>query len=181
MWLKQSTVERSDVQLCRIISGAYCRPSYMECLSCIYFVFIGELEGHWGVNFDAPAPSGLRFFMPARPCRGESQSCVRNQARLLVPNIRSAPNLCAVRHQLSSQNVVASFILCLSEHRCLVLLTSKADGRLPKSQQRNYSSVFHALYRIARDEGFLTYWRGGGTTGKYMFFVSALAELAFHR
>lgn len=42
----------------------------------------------------------------------------------------------------------------------------QADGKLPKDQQRGYRGVFHALYRIARDEGVLTYWRGGGTTGE---------------
>lgn len=41
----------------------------------------------------------------------------------------------------------------------------QADGKLPKEQQRGYSSVFHALYRIAKEEGVLTYWKGGGTTG----------------
>lgn len=45
--------------------------------------------------------------------------------------------------------------------------TPQADGRLPENQRRNYSSVFHALYRIAKDEGVLTYWRGGSTTGKF--------------
>lgn len=42
----------------------------------------------------------------------------------------------------------------------------QADGKLPKDQQRGYRGVFHALYRIARDEGVLAYWRGGGTTGE---------------
>lgn len=42
----------------------------------------------------------------------------------------------------------------------------QADGKLPKNQQRGYRGVFHALYRIAKDEGVLTYWRGGGTTGE---------------
>lgn len=42
----------------------------------------------------------------------------------------------------------------------------QADGKLPADQQRGYRGVFHALYRIARDEGVLAYWRGGGTTGE---------------
>lgn len=48
----------------------------------------------------------------------------------------------------------------------------QADGKLPKDQQRGYRSVFHALYRIARDEGVLAYWRGGGTTGESYLFLS---------
>ncbi|CAM9469486.1 unnamed protein product, partial [Hapterophycus canaliculatus] len=56
---------------------------------------------------------------------------------------------------------MASFCSCPIEV-CLVRM--QADGKLPKDQQRGYHGVFHALYRIARDEGVLAYWRGGGTT-----------------
>ena len=48
-----------------------------------------------------------------------------------------------------------------------VAIAPQADGKLPKDQQRGYRGVFHALYRIPRDEGVLTYWRGGGTTGEH--------------
>lgn len=56
----------------------------------------------------------------------------------------------------------------------------QADGKLPKDQQRGYRGVFHALYRIARDEGVLTYWRGGGTTGGFVvvwFFVLCIVSV----
>ncbi|CAM9495477.1 unnamed protein product [Ectocarpus sp. 4 AP-2014] len=56
---------------------------------------------------------------------------------------------------------MASFCSCPIEV-CLVRM--QADGKLPKDQQRGYRGVFHALYRIASDEGALAYWRGGGTT-----------------
>ncbi len=39
------------------------------------------------------------------------------------------------------------------------LIRMCADGRLPKEQQRGYSSVFNALYRISKEEGVATLWR----------------------
>lgn len=45
---------------------------------------------------------------------------------------------------------------------CLIRMT--ADGRLPIEQRRNYTSVFNALYRITKEEGLLTLWRGAGPT-----------------
>lgn len=56
---------------------------------------------------------------------------------------------------------VASFCSCPIE---ICLVRMQADGRLPENQRRNYKSVFHALYRIPKEEGVLTYWRGGSTT-----------------
>lgn len=44
----------------------------------------------------------------------------------------------------------------------LVRMTS--DGRLPVHQRRGYKNVFHALYRIVKDEGVMTLWRGCGPT-----------------
>jgi len=41
---------------------------------------------------------------------------------------------------------------------CLVRMQS--DMRLPVAQRRGYTNVFNALFRIAREEGPLTYWRG---------------------
>lgn len=55
----------------------------------------------------------------------------------------------------------------------------QADGKLPKDQQRGYRGVFHALYRIAKDEGVLTYWRGGGTTGEPMHLFCLCFKIAF--
>lgn len=40
------------------------------------------------------------------------------------------------------------------------LIRMTADGRLPLNERRNYTGVFNALSRIAREEGILTLWRG---------------------
>jgi solute carrier family 25 oxoglutarate transporter 11 len=40
------------------------------------------------------------------------------------------------------------------------LIRMTADGKLPVDQRRNYTSVFNALARMAREEGILTLWRG---------------------
>lgn len=40
------------------------------------------------------------------------------------------------------------------------LIRMTADGRLPLNERRNYTGVFNALTRIAREEGILTLWRG---------------------
>ncbi|CAI2722644.1 unnamed protein product [Schistosoma spindalis] len=45
---------------------------------------------------------------------------------------------------------------------CLIRMTS--DGRLPPAERLNYSNVFNALTRIAREEGVLTLWRGAVPT-----------------
>jgi solute carrier family 25 oxoglutarate transporter 11 len=42
----------------------------------------------------------------------------------------------------------------------VALIRLMADGRLPPEQRRNYKGAFHALYRISKDEGILTLWRG---------------------
>jgi solute carrier family 25 oxoglutarate transporter 11 len=44
------------------------------------------------------------------------------------------------------------------------LVRMQADGRLPKAQQRGYSSVFSALYRIGKEEGASAYMAGVGPT-----------------
>ncbi|RWS27744.1 mitochondrial 2-oxoglutarate/malate carrier protein-like protein [Leptotrombidium deliense] len=40
------------------------------------------------------------------------------------------------------------------------LVRMTADGRLPKAEQRGYKHVFDALFRIVKEEGVLTLWRG---------------------
>ncbi|XP_054267679.1 mitochondrial 2-oxoglutarate/malate carrier protein-like [Macrosteles quadrilineatus] len=57
----------------------------------------------------------------------------------------------------------------------LVRMTS--DGRLPLDQRRNYSNVFNALMRIAREEGVLVLWRGAIPTMGRAMVVNA-AQLA---
>jgi len=44
------------------------------------------------------------------------------------------------------------------------LIRMTADGRLPKAEQRGYTNVFNALYRITSEEGITTLWRGCGPT-----------------
>ena len=46
----------------------------------------------------------------------------------------------------------------------LVMVRMTTDGRLPKSQQRSYKHVFDALYRVVKEEGVLSLWRGCGPT-----------------
>lgn len=40
------------------------------------------------------------------------------------------------------------------------LVRMTADGRLPVNEKRNYTNVFNALFRITKEEGILTLWRG---------------------
>ena len=59
----------------------------------------------------------------------------------------------------------------------IVLIRMTADGRLPIAERRNYRGVFNALFRITREEGLLTLWRGCmPTVGRAM--VVNCAQLA---
>ncbi|UYV68557.1 SLC25A11 [Cordylochernes scorpioides] len=40
------------------------------------------------------------------------------------------------------------------------LIRMTADGRLPPAERRGYKNVFNALFRITKEEGVLTLWRG---------------------
>ncbi|XP_039603147.1 mitochondrial 2-oxoglutarate/malate carrier protein [Polypterus senegalus] len=42
----------------------------------------------------------------------------------------------------------------------VALIRMTSDGRLPLEQRRGYSNVFNALFRITREEGITTLWRG---------------------
>ncbi|XP_046753711.1 mitochondrial 2-oxoglutarate/malate carrier protein-like [Diprion similis] len=59
----------------------------------------------------------------------------------------------------------------------VALIRMTADGRLPLAERRNYKNVFHALFRITRDEGILTLWRGAIPTMGRAMVVNA-AQLA---
>jgi len=59
----------------------------------------------------------------------------------------------------------------------VALIRMTADGRLPAAERRNYSSVFNALARIAKEEGVLTLWRGAIPTMGRAAVVNA-AQLA---
>lgn len=41
---------------------------------------------------------------------------------------------------------------------CLIRMT--LDGRLPPNERRNYKHVGDALFRITKEEGLFTLWRG---------------------
>lgn len=57
------------------------------------------------------------------------------------------------------------------------LIRMTSDGRLPLEQRRGYKNVFNALFRISREEGILTLWRGCGPTMVRAMVVNA-AQLA---
>jgi solute carrier family 25 (mitochondrial oxoglutarate transporter), member 11 len=59
----------------------------------------------------------------------------------------------------------------------VALIRMTADGRLPLAERRNYKSVFDALFRITKEEGLLTLWRGAIPTMGRAMVVNA-AQLA---
>ena len=59
----------------------------------------------------------------------------------------------------------------------LSLIRMTSDGRLPKAEQRGYKNVFDALFRIIKEEGVLTLWRGCSPTVIRAVFVNG-AQLA---
>lgn len=69
---------------------------------------------------------------------------------------------------------IGSFIGTPAE---ISLIRMTGDGRLPPAERRGYTSVFNALYRITKEEGVLTLWRGCGPTVIRAMVVNA-AQLA---
>lgn len=59
----------------------------------------------------------------------------------------------------------------------LALIRMTSDGRLPKHEQRGYKNVFDALFRVIKEEGILTLWRGCLPTMTRAIFVN-MAQLA---
>jgi len=57
------------------------------------------------------------------------------------------------------------------------LIRMTSDGSLPAEKRRNYTSVFNALFRIYKEEGLLTLWRGATPTMARAMVVNA-AQLA---
>jgi solute carrier family 25 oxoglutarate transporter 11 len=57
------------------------------------------------------------------------------------------------------------------------LIRMTADGRLPPAERRNYKNVFDSLFRIVKEEGVLTLWRGAVPTMGRAMVVNA-AQLA---
>jgi solute carrier family 25 oxoglutarate transporter 11 len=39
-----------------------------------------------------------------------------------------------------------------------------ADGKLPPAERRGYKNVFNALFRISKEEGIATLWKGAAPT-----------------
>eukprot|EP00916_Digyalum_oweni_P002346 GHVL01004300.1.p1 GENE.GHVL01004300.1~~GHVL01004300.1.p1 ORF type:complete len:298 (+),score=63.10 GHVL01004300.1:59-952(+) len=56
---------------------------------------------------------------------------------------------------------IASTICCPVE---VSLIRMQADGRLPINQRRGYKNVFDAIFRIIKEEGLHTCWRGSTPT-----------------
>ncbi|KAF2074773.1 hypothetical protein CYY_003919 [Polysphondylium violaceum] len=42
----------------------------------------------------------------------------------------------------------------------VIMVRMQADGKLPPQQRRNYTSAFNGLYRITKEEGLLSLWKG---------------------
>ncbi|KAK1307258.1 Mitochondrial dicarboxylate/tricarboxylate transporter DTC [Acorus calamus] len=53
---------------------------------------------------------------------------------------------------------------CFGSPADLALIRMQADATLPAAQRRNYQNAFHALFRIVKDEGVLSLWKGAGPT-----------------
>uniref|UniRef100_A0A914XTX3 Mitochondrial 2-oxoglutarate/malate carrier protein n=1 Tax=Plectus sambesii TaxID=2011161 RepID=A0A914XTX3_9BILA len=68
-----------------------------------------------------------------------------------------------------------SSLICTPADVGLVRMT--VDGRLPLAERRGYRNVFHALYRVAHEEGVVALWRGCGPTVVRAMVVNA-AQLA---
>lgn len=65
---------------------------------------------------------------------------------------------------------IGSFIGTPAE---ISLIRMTSDGRLPVAERRGYTSVFNALFRITREEGLFTLWRGCGPTMARAMVVNA--------
>lgn len=59
----------------------------------------------------------------------------------------------------------------------VALIRMTSDGNLPADQRRNYKNVFDALFRIFKEEGLFTLWRGAIPTMGRAMVVNA-AQLA---
>ena len=70
--------------------------------------------------------------------------------------------------------VVGAFVGTPAE---VALIRMTADGRLPPAERRNYKNVFDSLFRIVKEEGVLTLWRGAVPTMGRAMVVNA-AQLA---
>lgn len=85
-----------------------------------------------------------------------------------------APNLLISMTMGMTAGAVGSFVGNPSE---LILIRMTADGRLPVAERRNYTGFFNALFRIAREEGVVSLWRGCVPTMGRAMVVNA-AQLA---
>eukprot|EP00992_Anisonema_acinus_P015311 TRINITY_DN9698_c0_g1_i1.p1 TRINITY_DN9698_c0_g1~~TRINITY_DN9698_c0_g1_i1.p1 ORF type:complete len:321 (+),score=82.57 TRINITY_DN9698_c0_g1_i1:35-964(+) len=77
----------------------------------------------------------------------------RRQGREATALERTGAALCS--------GAAGSFLACPIE---VALVRMQADRRLPVERRRGYRHVFDALFRVAGEEGVLTYWRGSVPT-----------------
>lgn len=61
----------------------------------------------------------------------------------------------------------------------ITLVRMTSDGRLPPSERRGYKNAFEALYRISKEEGITTLWRGWQPTVLRAMVLNA-AQLAVY-
>lgn len=73
-----------------------------------------------------------------------------------------------------SAGIVGAFVGTPAE---VALIRMTADGRLPPAERRNYKNVFDSLFRIVKEEGVFTLWRGAVPTMGRAMVVNA-AQLA---
>lgn len=62
-------------------------------------------------------------------------------------------------------SVPASAVAIVADAECVACRSRMmADGRLPAAERRNYKHAGDAVFRIVREEGVVTLWRGSGPT-----------------
>jgi len=92
----------------------------------------------------------------------------------LVSRERKAPGFATKAGIGMAAGAVGAFVGTPAE---ISLIRMTSDGRLPVAERRGYKNVFDALYRIVKEEGVLTLWRGCGPTVMRAMVVNA-AQLA---
>lgn len=68
-------------------------------------------------------------------------------------------------HEKTLLSMIAGFVGALVGNPSdLILVRFQSDSTLPPDQRRNYKSLFDAFYRICKDDGVWTLWRGSTPT-----------------
>mmetsp|Transcript_25187 Transcript_25187/g.62358 ORF Transcript_25187/g.62358 Transcript_25187/m.62358 type:complete len:306 (-) Transcript_25187:619-1536(-) len=116
---------------------------------------IFKTEGLWGLYSGLSA--GITRQATYTTLRGGLYQILRDRYTVPGANPTVAVKLgCGL-----TSGAIASVVCCPVE---VSLVRMQADGRLPVAERRGYTNVFNALYRIAKEEGILTCWRGSTPT-----------------